>query len=59
MGNYYAYLGNECIDDMSLKILIKAHIDEIGFQVEYIDDSGFIYIRKKEVLMFIVSQDRR
>ncbi len=46
MGNCYAYLGNECIDDMSLKILIKAHIDEIGFQVVYIDEQGFIYIRK-------------
>lgn len=28
------------------KIMIEAHIDEIGFQVTYIDENGFIYIRQ-------------
>ena len=28
------------------RILIEAHIDEIGFQVTYIDDMGFVYVRQ-------------
>ena len=27
-------------------ILVEAHIDEIGFQVTYIDDMGFVYVRQ-------------
>ena len=46
IGNCYAYLGNERKGDKSLKFLIEAHIDEIGFQVIYIDEQGYIYIRK-------------
>lgn len=41
---------NNCyaiINPLSRKrILIEAHIDEIGFQVTYIDDMGFVYIRQ-------------
>lgn len=40
--NCYAHL-NPTSDPA---ILIEAHIDEIGFQVTYIDDNGFIYIRR-------------
>lgn len=46
MGNCYAYLENECKGDKYLKFLLEAHIDEIGFQVIYIDEQGYIYIRK-------------
>ena len=46
IGNSYANIGNMSEDNSTLKILLEAHIDEIGFQVIYIDDSGFIYIRK-------------
>ena len=46
MGNCYANIGYVPEDNLSPKILIEAHIDEIGFQVIYIDDNGFIYIRK-------------
>lgn len=46
MGNCYANIGYVLEDNLSPKILIEAHIDEIGFQVIYIDDNGFIYIRK-------------
>ncbi len=42
MGNAYASIvsGNN-----SIKYMIEAHMDEIGFQVVYIDDDGYIYIR--------------
>lgn len=42
MGNAYASIvsGND-----SMKYMIEAHMDEIGFQVVYIDDNGYIYIR--------------
>jgi len=46
IGNCYAYIGNECKGDKSIKFLLDAHIDEIGFQVLYIDEQGYIYIRK-------------
>lgn len=46
MGNCYAYIGNEHTNDKLVNILIEAHIDEIGFQVIYIDDKGYIYLRK-------------
>lgn len=42
LNNCYAVL-NSASDK---RILIEAHIDEIGFQVTYIDDMGFIYVRQ-------------
>ena len=42
MGNAYASIVS---GDNSIKYLIEAHMDEIGFQVVYIDDNGYIYIR--------------
>lgn len=46
IGNCYAYIGDDCKSDKSVSVLIEAHIDEIGFQVIYIDDKGYIYMRK-------------
>ncbi len=46
MGNCYTYIGSDCKNDKSASVLIEAHIDEIGFQVIYIDDNGYIYMRK-------------
>lgn len=46
MGNCYAYMGNNSTKDSTVSVLIEAHIDEIGFQVIYIDDRGYIYMRK-------------
>lgn len=42
MGNAYASIvsGNN-----SMKYMTEAHMDEIGFQVVYIDGDGYIYIR--------------
>ncbi len=42
MGNAYASIVSE---NNSVKYMIEAHMDEIGFQVVYIDDDGYIYIR--------------
>ncbi|TFE68793.1 glycosyl hydrolase family 5 [Methylacidiphilum sp. Yel] len=38
-GNAVAYLNPEG----NPKILVNGHIDEIAFQIQYIDDSGFLY----------------
>lgn len=46
MGNSYAKIINECNHRNKLFFLLEAHIDEIGFQVIYIDDNGYIYIRR-------------
>lgn len=46
MGNCYANIANDCNDKKSLKFLLEAHIDEIGFQVIYIDDNGYVYVRQ-------------
>ena len=46
MGNCYACVGNNSTKDKTVSLLIEAHIDEIGFQVIYIDDRGYIYMRK-------------
>ena len=43
LNNAYAYVGKP---DARLRVMVEAHIDEIGFQVLYIDKSGFIYFRK-------------
>ena len=43
LGNSYAVLNT--IEE-SPKVMIEAHIDEIGFQVLYIADDGCIYVRK-------------
>lgn len=42
LNNCYAMLN----PSSSKRIIIEAHIDEIGFQVTYIDDMGFVYIRQ-------------
>lgn len=42
LNNCYAVL-NPSSDK---QIVIEAHIDEIGFQVTYIDDMGFVYVRQ-------------
>ena len=31
--------------DLEYKVLLAAHCDEIGFQIVYIDDNGFLYFR--------------
>lgn len=40
-GNIYAVLNEEA----KPTLVMAGHIDEIGFQVRYIDDNGFIYFR--------------
>lgn len=42
LNNCYAVLNPAA----SRRIMIEAHIDEIGFQVTYIDDKGFVYVRQ-------------
>lgn len=41
-------IGNSCysVGTGGRKIMISGHIDEIGLQVQYIDDNGFIYFIK-------------
>lgn len=46
MGNSYAIIETKKTNETSLKIMIEAHIDEIGFQVIYIADNGFLYVRR-------------
>lgn len=46
MGNSYAYIGSDKNESNHVKYMIEAHIDEIGFQVIYINDKGYIYIRR-------------
>lgn len=46
MGNTYASISNHNKDKNCLKYMIEAHIDEVGFQVIYIDDNGYIYVRR-------------
>src|SRR5574344_1697243 len=41
INNCYAVINEES----KCKIMIGAHIDEIGFQITYIDNDGFLYIR--------------
>lgn len=41
IGNLYATIN----DGNEYKILIEAHIDEVGFQVNYIDTEGYVYLR--------------
>ena len=45
IGNCYANIVNECNGKKALKFLLEAHVDEIGFQVIYVDDSGYVYVR--------------
>ncbi|HSI82699.1 MAG: M20/M25/M40 family metallo-hydrolase [Candidatus Methylacidiphilales bacterium] len=40
-GNAFAYLGNR---EAKPRIMVAGHGDEIGFQVQYIDDDGYIYV---------------
>lgn len=44
IGNLYAKK-NSKETNTSTRILIEAHIDEIGFQVTYIDNDGYVYLR--------------
>lgn len=43
LNNTYAYVGNP---EATTTVMIEAHIDEIGFQVLYIDNNGFLFLRK-------------
>ena len=42
LDNCYAIINPKA----EFRLMLEAHIDEIGFQVTYIDDSGFVYIRQ-------------
>lgn len=44
MGNFYMYVGSEY--ENSLKVMITAHADEVGFQIIDIDKKGYVYVRK-------------
>ena len=41
MGNVISFIPG--VGDDRLKVMLVAHCDEIGFQVKYIDDNGFIW----------------
>ncbi len=43
LNNSYAFVGNP---KAKTTVMVEAHIDEIGFQVLYINDDGYLYIRK-------------
>ena len=38
-------VGLKCVDAQGPKMMIAAHMDEVGFMVESIDDNGFIRVR--------------
>jgi len=43
LGNLFCYInGQASTDGTKLKVLLDAHMDEIGFMVRYIDKKGFI-----------------
>ena len=43
LGNLFCYInGQKKIEEPKLKVLMDAHMDEIGFMVRYIDKNGFI-----------------
>lgn len=44
IGNLFAKINNTK-SDYAPRILIEAHIDEIGLQVTFIDNDGYIYLR--------------
>lgn len=44
IGNFFALINNDK-PDFAKRILIEAHIDEIGLQVTFIDNDGYIYFR--------------
>lgn len=47
LGNSYALLERKQANNASsIKFMLEAHIDEIGFQVIYISDDGYLYIRR-------------
>jgi endoglucanase len=41
MGNVFGHIQGECVD--LPRVMLVGHSDEIGFQVRYLDDKGFIY----------------
>jgi endoglucanase len=43
LNNAYSYCGNK---HATKTVMLEAHMDEIGFQVLYIDKSGYVYFRK-------------
>lgn len=43
LNNTYAYVGDP---NATTTVMVEAHIDEIGFQVLYIDDKGYLFLRK-------------
>ena len=43
INNAYSYCGNR---ESTRTVMLEAHMDEIGFQVLYIDNSGYVYCRK-------------
>lgn len=43
LNNAYSYCGNR---NAAKTVMLEAHMDEIGFQVLYIDKSGYVYFRK-------------
>lgn len=43
--DYHGNIWAELNTDKKTSITLSGHIDEVGFQVRYIDDSGFIYFR--------------
>ena len=47
LGNSYALIEKKQLHNASsVKFMIEAHIDEIGFQVIYISDTGYLYLRR-------------
>ena len=42
MGNGFVFLGDRV---QRFRVMVEAHADEIGMQVLYIDDSGYVYFR--------------
>jgi endoglucanase len=47
MGNSYTLIEKTQLPNASsARFMIEAHIDEIGFQVIYISDNGYLYIRR-------------
>lgn len=64
-GNIAAYLneGNRTDESDSsskkMRIVLAGHIDEVGFQVRYIDDKGFVYIRAIGGVDYSIVQARK
>lgn len=44
MGNAYGIIDSS--DGEGKSIMVEAHVDEIGFQILYIDENGYLYLRR-------------